>query len=43
MADLHTLTLVTKATSSDTPNQNQAIKVPYANGYWDALAKKVEA
>jgi len=32
-----------KATSSDTPDQNQAIKGPYANGYWDDMAKEVDS
>jgi Reverse transcriptase (RNA-dependent DNA polymerase) len=42
MVDWHPLTLVAKATSSDTPNWNQAMNGPYASGYWDAMVKEVE-
>jgi len=38
----HPLTLLAKATSSDTQNWNQAMNGPYTNGYWDAMDKVVE-
>jgi len=43
MVDWHSLTIVTKTTSSDTPNWNQAMNGPNANGYWDAMAKETKA
>ena len=42
MVDWHPLTLVAKATSSDTPNWNQAMNGPYASRYCDAMVKEVE-